>query len=187
MPLQNHPFVQRQQGKFHNATSKYEMRHFIFCCESFPTSVNMHVTLGIYECIKCKRDKHQSPQFSPQNDMIPLTLSSVTVQELINFTDATQVEFMLVAISCPIMRIVCYTSGATIYSSHAVKFLQDFGVFLFRIHFQMSMQPQMGFTRSPLPRIMVIYPYPFLVVITQLFSWIIFINYCICILTGSPG
>ena len=34
--------------------------------------------------------------------------------------------------------------------------------------------------------IMVIYPYPFLVVITQLFSCIIFIHYCICILTGSP-
>ena len=36
-------------------------------------------------------------------------------------------------------------------------------------------------------KIMVIYHYPFLVVITQLFSCIIFINGCICILTGSPG
>ena len=36
-------------------------------------------------------------------------------------------------------------------------------------------------------KIMVIYPYPFLVVITQLFSCTIFINDCICILTGSPG
>ena len=35
--------------------------------------------------------------------------------------------------------------------------------------------------------IMVIYPYPFLVVITQLFSCIVFINDFICILTGSPG
>ena len=35
--------------------------------------------------------------------------------------------------------------------------------------------------------IMAIYPYPFLVVITQLFSYIIFINDCICILTGLPG
>ena len=34
---------------------------------------------------------------------------------------------------------------------------------------------------------MIIYPYPFLVVITQLFSWTIFIPDCICILTGSPG
>ena len=34
--------------------------------------------------------------------------------------------------------------------------------------------------------IMVIYPYPFLVVINQFFSWIIFIPDCICILTGSP-
>ena len=35
--------------------------------------------------------------------------------------------------------------------------------------------------------IMVIYPYPFLVVINLLLSCILFINDCICILTGSPG
>ena len=35
--------------------------------------------------------------------------------------------------------------------------------------------------------IMVLYPYYFLVVITQLFTWIIFIHDCVCILTGSPG
>ena len=34
-------------------------------------------------------------------------------------------------------------------------------------------------------KIMLIYPYPSLVVITQFFSWIIFIRDCICILTGS--
>ena len=33
---------------------------------------------------------------------------------------------------------------------------------------------------------MVPYPYPFFVVIAQLFSWIIYINGCIYILTGSP-
>ena len=36
-------------------------------------------------------------------------------------------------------------------------------------------------------KIMVFYPYPFLVVMNQLFFWIIFINYFICIITGSPG
>ena len=36
-------------------------------------------------------------------------------------------------------------------------------------------------------KILVIYPYPFWVVITLLFSWIIFINNYICILTDSPG
>ena len=36
-------------------------------------------------------------------------------------------------------------------------------------------------------KIMVIYLYPFLVVITQFFSCIIFIDDCICILNGSPG
>ena len=34
--------------------------------------------------------------------------------------------------------------------------------------------------------ITVIYPYPFLVVIAQFFSCIIYINDCICILSGSP-
>ena len=33
---------------------------------------------------------------------------------------------------------------------------------------------------------MVNYPYPFLVVMTQLFSWLIVIIDCICLLTGSP-
>ena len=36
-------------------------------------------------------------------------------------------------------------------------------------------------------KILVMYPYPFFVVITLLFSNIIFINDCICILTGPPG
>ena len=35
-------------------------------------------------------------------------------------------------------------------------------------------------------KIMVIYPYSFFVVISQLFSWIIFIDDCICILTDLP-
>ena len=36
-------------------------------------------------------------------------------------------------------------------------------------------------------KIMVMYPYPFVVLITLLLSWIIFINDFICIWTDSPG
>ena len=36
-------------------------------------------------------------------------------------------------------------------------------------------------------KIIAIYPYPFLVKFTQLFSWIKFIHDWVCILTGSPG
>ena len=36
-------------------------------------------------------------------------------------------------------------------------------------------------------KILVTFPSHFLVVITRLFSWIILINDCKCILTGSPG
>ena len=39
----------------------------------------------------------------------------------------------------------------------------------------------MGITRSPLPQNIGNLPFPFLVVTTQFFSWIIFINSCICI------
>ena len=35
-------------------------------------------------------------------------------------------------------------------------------------------------------RIIEIYPYPFLMVITLFLSWIIFVNNCICILNGLP-
>ena len=45
----------------------------------------------------------------------------------------------------------------------------------------------MAITCSPLPQNNGNLPVPFLVVISQLFSWIIFINDCICILTGSLG
>ena len=48
-------------------------------------------------------------------------------------------------------------------------------------------QTYMGINRSLLPQKNGNLPLPFLVVITLLFSWTIFINYCIFILTGSPG
>ena len=48
-------------------------------------------------------------------------------------------------------------------------------------------QPYMGITRSTLPQNNVDLPLPFFMVITLLFSWIIFIHYCIFILTGSTG
>ena len=45
----------------------------------------------------------------------------------------------------------------------------------------------MGITCSPLSQNNGNLPLPFLVVITQFFSWMVFINNCICILTGLPG
>ena len=44
-----------------------------------------------------------------------------------------------------------------------------------------------GITRSLLPQNNNNLPLPFFVQINQFFSWIIFINYHICILTGSTG
>ena len=61
--------------------------------------------------------------------MILLKLSSGTIQELIDCTDSTPLECTMFAIACPIMVIVFHTSGATIYSSHTVNFLQYSGVF----------------------------------------------------------
>ena len=45
----------------------------------------------------------------------------------------------------------------------------------------------MGITHSLLPKNNGNLPLPFFVVITLFLSWIIFINDCIYILTGSPG
>ena len=45
----------------------------------------------------------------------------------------------------------------------------------------------MGITYFPLPRSNGNLLSPFFVVITLFFSWIIIINSCICLLTGSPG
>ena len=45
----------------------------------------------------------------------------------------------------------------------------------------------MGIAHSPLSQNNGNLPLPFLVVITQVFSYIIFINDCIFLLTGSPG
>ena len=47
--------------------------------------------------------------------------------------------------------------------------------------------PYMEITRSTLPQNNGNLPLPFLVVITQFLSWMIFINYCKFILSGSPG
>ena len=67
---------------FHNDTFKYKMRHCIVCCERRLTIFNLHVDLDIYKCTRCKIEKHKPLKCLPQNDMITLTLSSGTVQEL---------------------------------------------------------------------------------------------------------
>ena len=48
-----------------------------------------------------------------------------------------------------------------------------------------AMTEYMGINRSLLPQNNGNLPFPFFVVIALLLSWIIFINDCICILTGS--
>ena len=102
------------------------MCHCIVCFEMWPTNINLHVDLDISKCIQCKRDKHQSPQFSPKNDMVPWTPSSGTVQETINYTDATPLECMIIDIACTIILIFFHTSGSTICSIHAINFLRCF-------------------------------------------------------------
>ena len=59
--------------------------------------------------------------------MIPLTLIYGTVQKLIDCTYATPLEYMMVALSCPIMCLVFHTCWYTIYSSHEINFLHYFG------------------------------------------------------------
>ena len=61
--------------------------------------------------------------------MTPLTLSSGEVPELADIADATPLECMLVALACPIMRVVRHRSGSLLYQNHCVNFLQGFDSF----------------------------------------------------------
>jgi len=61
--------------------------------------------------------------------MIPLTFSSGIVAYLQDVVDATPLECMLVALACPVMRVVRHTSGVAIYDSHCINFLQNTSAF----------------------------------------------------------
>jgi len=61
--------------------------------------------------------------------MIPLTLVSGTVEALRNITNATRLECMLVALACPVMRVVRHHSGGVRFQGHTANSLQGFNSF----------------------------------------------------------
>ena len=55
--------------------------------------------------------------------MIPLTLASGTIQELHLCKDANQLECMLVALACPVIRVKRHRSGSIFYKGGCINFL----------------------------------------------------------------
>jgi len=61
--------------------------------------------------------------------MHPVTLMSGEIEVLRPFYDTTTLECMLVALACPIMRVVRHQNGNVIYHSYSINFLQNFHSF----------------------------------------------------------
>ena len=80
-PLHEQQWVQTEMANFHRAMNKLEHRQCVTCKEAWPT--NNGLTLQIFECLRCKRDKGNPKLFSQEND----------------------IEEMLIARACPIMCI----------------------------------------------------------------------------------
>ena len=141
MPLENHPFVQEQQQQFRDEMAKFEMRYCYICQERWPTNQNLHLiekyppnnigdnSIRYYQCSSCKRDRGNPKLFSKENDMIPLTLASGSIEELQECIDASPLERMLCARACTVMRVVRHQSGNLIYQGHSINFVQDFAGF----------------------------------------------------------
>ena len=129
-PLEEHPFVQQQQQKFRDAVYQYEMRFCTVCHERWPTNKNLSVNRDEYRCFSCKNDH---VRYSAANDMIPLTLASGVVEELQDIADASPLECMLVALACPVMRIVRHVGGSIRYQNHCANFIQNFNSLSTRI------------------------------------------------------
>ena len=64
-------------------------------------------------------------KISEENDMIPLTLASGSIRELYSCKDANQLECILVALACPVIRVKHHRSGSIFYKGGCINFLQD--------------------------------------------------------------
>ena len=95
----------------------------------YPTTINLGCSINSYQLQKCSRYHGVSKLYSVQNDTIPLTLASIIVVKLQYIMNATQLDCVLVACTCPFMRIERQKSGTNIYKGYAVNFLQDLILF----------------------------------------------------------
>ena len=95
-PLHEQQWVQTEMANFHHAMNKLEHRRCVTCKEAWPT--NNGLTLQIFECLRCNRDKGNPKSFSQENDMdlgcLPTALQGLT-----------EIEEMLIARACPIMCV----------------------------------------------------------------------------------
>ena len=103
-------------ANFHRAMNKLEYRQCVTCKEAWPT--NNGLTLQIFECLRCKRDKGNPKLFSQENDMHPGCLPTA-LQGL------TDIEEMLIARACPIMCVYRKHGGQRGYEGHVLNLPQD--------------------------------------------------------------
>ena len=123
-PLHEQQWVQTEMANFHRAMNKLEHRQCVTCKEAWPT--NNGLTLQIFECLRCKRDKGNPKLFSQENDMDPGCLPTA-LQGL------TDIEEMLIARACPIMCVYRKHGGQRGYKGHVLNLPQDIQGFLSRL------------------------------------------------------
>ena len=97
---------------------------------NYPPNQVVDPSVRYYQCSSCNQNRGTPKHFSKDNDMIPLTLVSGSIEGLQECMDASTLERMLCARACKVMRVVRHRNGNFIYQGHAISFLQDFyGVF----------------------------------------------------------
>ena len=62
--------------------------------------------------------------FSKDNDMIPLTLVSGSIEELQEYMNVSRLDSMFCDRACKVMRVLCHRRGNLIYQGHTINFLQ---------------------------------------------------------------
>ena len=117
-------WVQTAMANFHRTMNKLEHRQCVTCKEAWPT--NNGLTLQIFECLRCKRDKGNPKLFSQENDMDPDGLSTA-LQGL------TDIEVNAYRKSFPNYVRLSETWRKRGYKGHVLNLPQDIQGFLSRL------------------------------------------------------
>ena len=121
------PVCKETIAEVHGLHPKLKMVFYSVYHERCSTKINLYVGIGAYKWSKCTRNAtiYQTPKFLDDNDKIPLTLTSGVVEELIYAADDLPLEFMLVVLNCPVIRIVLHVDDILHYQGHGANFIQN--------------------------------------------------------------
>ena len=113
-PHHQQTWVHDSMRSFHVDQSKWQHRMCIVCHEVWPTMTCLQTDPSQFACTRCKRDKHNPKLYSDENDMHPGDVPPC-LQGL------TQVEEMLIARACPIMRVYRKHGGQRGYTGYVLN------------------------------------------------------------------